>query len=145
MPKRGEKSVFFHISWKIAFWKDVNGAKILQWLCLLHMARSNSGKFKSFGPHLQKYGVKVSKNGQKCTKTGYPNTFAPRITSLDHKKSKLSRFFGLNFSFVYYKFLKFCPKTYWQGAQKRVYFWLLRYMKSFDSESINNSCFKLEL
>ena len=49
---------------------------------------------------------------QKCTKTGYPNTFAPRITSLDHKKSKLSRFFGLNFSFVYYKFLKFCPKTY---------------------------------
>ena len=74
--------------------------------------RTFSGKFKSFGPHLQKYGVKVSKNGQKCTKTGYPNTFAPRITSLDHKKSKLSRFFGLNFSFVYYKFLKFCPKTY---------------------------------
>ena len=145
MPKRGEKSVFFSNFLKNCFLEERQQCKNSS-VIMSPTHRTFSGKFKSFGPHLQKYGVKVSKNGQKCTKTGYPNTFAPRITfSLDHKKSKLSRFFRLNFSFVCYKFLRFCPKTYWQGAQKRAYFWLLRYMKSFDSESINNSWFKVEL
>ena len=39
-PNVAKKVSFFQISWKIAFWKNVNSAKILQWLCLLHIARS---------------------------------------------------------------------------------------------------------
>ena len=75
---------FFQISWKIALWKNVNSAKILQCLHFLHIYRNStkstfSEDGKSFGPHLQRLGSQRPKKWTRITKIGYANIYRPHV------------------------------------------------------------------
>ena len=97
--------------------------------------------------------TKVPKNIQKCTKNSYANTFVPSnlsihsqiMFSFNREKINLSYFCGLNFSFLRYKFIKLCPKSFWQGPKKRSVLWLSPYINSYDQKSIHITFFKPEL
>ena len=99
-----------------------------------HICRKNGAK------------TKVPKNIQKCTKNSYANTFVSSnlsihfqiMFSFNREKINLSYFCGLNFS----KFIKLCPKSFWQGPKKRSVLWLSPYINSYDQKSIHITFFK---
>lgn len=89
-------SFFFQISWKIALWKNVNSAKILQCLRFLHIYRNStkstfSEDDKSFEPHLQRLGSQRPKKWTRITKIGYANIYRPHVEIKESKSQQMDK------------------------------------------------------
>ena len=87
---------FFQISRKIALWKNVNSAKILQCLRFLHIYRNSTKSTfpedgKSFGPHLQRLGGQSPKNWTRITKISYTNIYRPHVEIKESKSQKMDK------------------------------------------------------
>lgn len=150
----------FQVFWKVAFCESVSYAKILQdyvsSTTIARQLKASSLKTSSHSDQIcRKNGAKtkVPKNIQKCTKNSYANTFVPSnpsihfqiMFSFNREKINLSYSCGLNFSFLRYKVIKLCPKSFWQGPKKRSVLWLSPYINSYDQKSIHITFSKPEL